>query len=620
MATEDINNNNRSDNDDENENQVDPLKVIDTLFNDYDYDPKDTPSSITTTDHIYPELILQESEHGNKYYSCFQSYNRQFINDPTTTTTTTNNINQHSEIVRWTGSTIELTASIILDNWLNQSSGNGTKSNNNSGSNSTTTTLKRHISRPNALFVWASTDEYIEERKKELRRLQKLKDNGQDQTQDKSQQIQNGTNNRPTDDSKNKNNSSTGKSKQDIVKQNLKQKLDIEFSNVAINNKLNRIIEIESNKFIHARIQRIKAHYSEQMEKQINERKRKDQELYLKKLKLKEEEYEQESSLRSKNSTNSGGGTFLGNLFGFNSATVGGTSVNTLESTYNNRSSTESSRTMDSTNASITTPSVMTPSAKPKRFPLFSVAGLFGGSSKKNSSKTVLFEPNEINEDGKDETNLSTQTIENNELVDPENGTRPNIVIDQDLESKPLPSPPLPPKPKPCENRLTPDLNQDDTNNQHPTQPQTTATTTTTANNFFSIDELEQHIKKSAEPSPSKSNKFNDFLAKGQPTENGTTSTNDNNDYDEDDEEFDDFTSAQPIHDNNNDITIFQDPPKLNRNFFSIDKAKGNSVSKSGHNRINNDLLEIFSPTTTSSAPVSKLPSPALNELSLLDL
>ncbi|KAF6068977.1 hypothetical protein FOB64_003614 [Candida albicans] len=573
MATEDINNNKRSDNDDENENQVDPLKVIDTLFNDYDYDPKDTPSSITTTDHIYPELILQESEHGNKYYSCFQSYNRQFINDPTTTTTTTNNINHHSEIVRWTGSTIELTASIILDNWLNQSSGNGTKSNNNSGSNSTTTTSKRHISRPNALFVWASTDEYIEERKKELRRLQKLKDNGQDQTQDKSQQIQNGTNNRPTDDSKNKNNSSTGKSKQDIVKQNLKQKLDIEFSNVAINNKLNRIIEIESNKFIHARIQRIKAHYSEQMEKQINERKRKDQELYLKKLKLKEEEYEQESSLRSKNSTNSGGGTFLGNLFGFNSATVGGTSVNTLESTYNNRSSTESS-------------------PKPKRFPLFSVAGLFGGSSKKNSSKTVLFEPNEINEDGKDETNLSTPTIENDQSVDPENDTRPNIVIDQDSESKPLP-----PKPKPCENRSTPDLNQDDTNNQHPTQPQTTATTTTTANNFFSIDELEQHIKKSAEPSPSKSNKFNDFLAKGQPTENGTTSTNDNNDYDEDDEEFDDFTSAQPIHDNNNDITIFQDPPKLNRNFFSIDKAKGNSVSKSGHNQINNDLLEIFSPT-----------------------
>ena len=99
-------------------------------------------------------------------------------------------------------------------------------------------------------------------------------------------------------------------------------------------------------------------------------------------MKLKEEEYEQESSLRSKNSTNSGGG-ILGNLFGFNSATVGGTSVNTLESTYNNRSSTESSRTMDSTNASITTPSVMTPSAKPKRFPLFSVAGLFGDHRRK---------------------------------------------------------------------------------------------------------------------------------------------------------------------------------------------------------------------------------------------
>ena len=81
--------------------------------------------------------------------------------------------------------------------------------------------------------------------------------------------------------------------------------------------------------------------------------------------------------------------------------------------------------------------------------------------------------------------------------MDPENGTRPNIVIDQDLESKPLP-----PKPKPSENRLTPDLNQDDTNNQHPTQSQTTATTTATANNFFSIDELEQHIKNLLNPVP----------------------------------------------------------------------------------------------------------------------
>lgn len=596
MATEDINNTSRSKEDDKDDDQVDPLKVINALFNDYDYDPKDTESS---TDHIYPELMLQESEHGNKYYSCFQSYNRQFINE-TTTTNSTNSINQHSDIVRWTGSTIELTASIILDNWLNQSSGNGTRSN----ISNTTATLKRHISRPNALFVWASTDEYIEERKKELRRLQKLKDIDQIHAQDKPPQIQNGNNSsKSVDDNKNKNNNATGKSKQDIIKQNLKKKLEIKFSNVAINNKLNKIIEIESNKFIHARIQRIKAHYSEQMEKQISERKRKDHELYLKKLKLKEEEYEQESSLRSKHSTNSGG-TFLGNLFGFNSNTVGG--VNNLETTYNNRSSAESSRTMDSTNnASITTPSVMTPSSKQKRFPLFSVAGLFGGSSKKNSSKTVLFESNEVNEEEKTETALSTPPIENDRLVDdPQNDTQPKVVIKQDLESKPLP-------PQPTDTRSTPDFDQANTNNQHSSQSQTTI------NNFFSIDELEQHIKNSAEPSPSKSNKFNDSMNEGKPTEKGTTNTIEDNNYDEDDEEFDDFTSAQPVH--NNDITIFQDPPKLNRNFFSIDKAKGSTISKSDNNQINNDLLEIFSRTTTS-APVSKLPSPALNELSLLDL
>ena len=164
-------------------------------------------------------------------------------------------------------------------------------------------------------------------------------------------------------------------SEEDIRKQELTDNLHITFPKSSINNKLNRLIEIESNKFVHLRIQRIKAHYSEQMAKQINERKRKDQELHLKKLKLKEEEYERDMMLQNQMKSSSAGG-FLGTLFGFGSSTQSGASNASVEN-FNNRSSNESNRTIDS--ATFSTIS----SSKNKRFPLFAVQSLFGGSSKK---------------------------------------------------------------------------------------------------------------------------------------------------------------------------------------------------------------------------------------------
>lgn len=55
---------------------------------------------------------------------------------------------------------------------------------------------------------------------------------------------------------------------------------------------LNHVVEIESSKFIQQRIQVIKAHHTEQVSQIINERKKKDHERHLQRLKLKEEAYE----------------------------------------------------------------------------------------------------------------------------------------------------------------------------------------------------------------------------------------------------------------------------------------------------------------------------------------
>lgn len=132
------------------EEPVDLNEMIHILFDDYD---SNSPNDIEPV--RYPELILQESNKGNKLYSCFQSYNRQFINDSNATTST-----KQGDIVRWNGSSMEMSTGIILDNWLNQSSTG------QQGSKSSSTKLKKSISRANALFTWASTDEYIEERKR----------------------------------------------------------------------------------------------------------------------------------------------------------------------------------------------------------------------------------------------------------------------------------------------------------------------------------------------------------------------------------------------------------------------------------------------------------------------
>lgn len=128
--------------------------------------------------------------------------------------------------------------------------------------------------RANKLFVWSSSDSYIQEKKRQL-------------------QLRKSTEGKPSSQSHKPSAPAEDKPVETDAKfSTLQSELHLRLSTEKVNNKLSKSIEIEANKFIHARIQKIRDHHSEQMMKQINERKRKDHEIYLQRLKLKEEEYE----------------------------------------------------------------------------------------------------------------------------------------------------------------------------------------------------------------------------------------------------------------------------------------------------------------------------------------
>lgn len=246
----------------------------------------------------YPESILQQTQNANKYYNSFQRHTKQFIDET----------NTQGDVVRWSNSVIQHTLKSIIDSWQAVDV-KGIM--NDSAENEEDKVSKKEIqSTANTLFSWSSGDSYIESRRRELQHRNDKADTpitshanilGKKETNKEEEQTS-------------------------LKKDKLLKSLYIEPPKESITNKLNRIVDRESNKFIHRRIQLIKAHHSEQISKEIHERKRKDHELHLNKLKQKEEEYEK----RLHAATNDQGrqNKFFGSLFGFSA----GTTANSNES------------------------------------------------------------------------------------------------------------------------------------------------------------------------------------------------------------------------------------------------------------------------------------------------
>lgn len=270
-------------NGEEDINNIKLQELLDIIF-------KEVSVPERTTDHTpeYPESLLQQTQKANKYYNSFQGLTKQFIDES----------NMRSDVVRWSKSVIQVTLKSIVDNWQTVDVQGTTKSTEAENNDEHRNLMQ---STANTLFSWSSGDSYIESRKRELqfRNSQLMTNNGS--VQDKKDSL-------VTD------------KEIDTNHDKLKKKLHLELPKESITNKLNRIVDRESNKFIHKRIQLIKAHHSEQISKEIHERKRKDHERHLDKLKQKEEEYDR--ALQAATSEQGKQNGFFGSLFGFNAGSI----------------------------------------------------------------------------------------------------------------------------------------------------------------------------------------------------------------------------------------------------------------------------------------------------------
>ncbi|RLV95225.1 hypothetical protein JA1_001162 [Spathaspora sp. JA1] len=262
--------------------------VAEILFNDIKYANESPRENEPQHDYSHVELLLQLTAHSNKYYVQFQSHAREFIDIPTSS---------ESQIYRWTGSSIELAQSAVLDHWVSQkvkqpAGGVGESGKSGAGGGA----------RSSMLFSWSSTDASIESRRAKLNKGPR------------SNSIITAPTITPIEQRK----------------IDLLQKLNMPCKTTEFTGKLSRIVESESTRFMNARVQLIRTRNSEYMNKLISERKKKDHELHLQKLKQMEmEQAESEKSLVPPESK--GGGLF--GLFGFggSSSTMGSHAASTLK-------------------------------------------------------------------------------------------------------------------------------------------------------------------------------------------------------------------------------------------------------------------------------------------------
>ncbi|KAK6462987.1 hypothetical protein DFJ63DRAFT_334556 [Scheffersomyces coipomensis] len=316
------------------------LDQVDGVFNGVEYDS----SPIIRTPPEYPEAILQQTDKANRLYSSFQSHNKQFV---------TSNKSSSNLMVRWNDSFIDSTQRLIVDSWTGADQ---------KGMQKTSKT----ISKANSLFSWSSTDAYIAERKRQLKLSRSLKSKSNDNKTDEVNHL--------------KVEKESEETSEDVKRKKELKKLHIKVSSTSTTNKLSRIVENESNKFIHARIQMIKAHHSEQINQEIHDRKKRDHETYLRKLKMKEAEYERELLEATLNREKH---SFFSTLFGFNATTSKGDSDAQSRTSIDSETSVATSTNQTSVNS------------KNKRFSFLPVVSIWGsqgssnGKIRSNDSLTV---------------------------------------------------------------------------------------------------------------------------------------------------------------------------------------------------------------------------------------
>lgn len=250
-----------------------PLPVEELLlqvFETGENDPVPEPA------HEYPEALLQQSSKGIKLYNSFQSFHKQFVaeNDPTS-------------IIRWTNSSIQTAERAVVERWLSSDHEVNEvlkEAKQDDGGIRRTNSLAKGL---NTLFSWSTGDSYVKAKRKEIAKRN---------VADVETEI---------------------KKETPIILESLATQLKIKVDRHSFTNKLNQIVELESNKFIHDRIKVIKDHHTMKITQMIHERKRKDHQLRLRRLQEKEEEYERalRAAVTEQSQVRNSG--FFGAIFGY---------------------------------------------------------------------------------------------------------------------------------------------------------------------------------------------------------------------------------------------------------------------------------------------------------------
>lgn len=240
-------------------------ELLDQVFSTWP-SPPDPPA--TFQERVYPELLLHQAPHAGQYYGSLQQVARQFDDDS-------------KNIMNFASCNLGSRLREKVHAWDSIDS-EGPNTSKEQESNPGTMSSR---SGANSLFSWSTSDTLIAARKRQLqeRSTVSLSLNGS---------ISNGS-----------------------------ELVDLPLPSMAGSRRLAmrqlpRIVEAESDKFIQDRIDIIKAHHKNEASKKIDERKRRDHEMHLQRIKRKEAEYER--SLRAAialQSTNRLSG-FFGSIFG----------------------------------------------------------------------------------------------------------------------------------------------------------------------------------------------------------------------------------------------------------------------------------------------------------------
>lgn len=207
---------------------------------------------------VYSETILHLAAKANRCYSLLQSNTRLFVETASS-----------KPVVRFADSRLADLLRMKVAAW-DESDELG-----RDWPSGPTYALLGTSAAANLLFSWSSGDKYIAARKLEL---EKKKDDAAD-------------------------------AKPPVLPQKFRP-------TQSFSQRLNLVVEKESNRFIQDRISVIKAHHTKQASRKVDARKKKDHEMHLRRLRMKEDEYERELQAAIALQTSSRHNGFFSSLFG----------------------------------------------------------------------------------------------------------------------------------------------------------------------------------------------------------------------------------------------------------------------------------------------------------------